>query len=257
MHKKLALCVGINYPGTSAELSGCVNDATDWQELLGTQGYEPSIILDNDATKDAILLELERLVAELGYGDRLVFTYSGHGTWVPDENGDEPDLRDEAVCAVDLWEGGLIIDDELDAIFKNRTFGSHILMLSDTCHSGSVTRFADVTAETPVHGTPKFIPPSLISAAPKDMTEPLQVRRIKPPSAAALISGCGDAEYSYDTSFQGRANGAFTRVAIDCYDPGINLGDWFDVIRCSLPSITYPQSPQLTTTSYRKYDYAL
>ena len=32
---------------------------------------------------------------------------------------------------------------------------------------------------------------------------------------AVLFSGCQDTEFSYDTSFDGRPNGAFTRVAID------------------------------------------
>lgn len=39
-------CIGINnYPGTSNDLSGCVNDAKDWSALLQGMGFETSLML--------------------------------------------------------------------------------------------------------------------------------------------------------------------------------------------------------------------
>ena len=101
MATQRAVCVGINYPGTSAALNGCVNDAHDWAELLTNNGYEVVQLLDNSATKTNIVLALTVAISAMKRGDRLVFTYSGHGTWVYDTDGDEDDKRDEALVPID------------------------------------------------------------------------------------------------------------------------------------------------------------
>ena len=49
---KKAICVGINnYPGTSNDLQGCVNDAKDWLTALNSFGFETSLMLDSQATR--------------------------------------------------------------------------------------------------------------------------------------------------------------------------------------------------------------
>ncbi len=111
---KRAVCVGINdYPGNYNDLSGCVNDANDWAALLRTKfdfGKGVKLITDAEATRAKILNALRELINSAKSGDVVVFTYSGHGTWVPDQGErDEFDNRDEAICAHD----GNIIDDEL------------------------------------------------------------------------------------------------------------------------------------------------
>ena len=49
-----ALLVGCNYPGSSAELKGCVNDCTSMQQLLQAHfGFEPDnveLMLDTDSS---------------------------------------------------------------------------------------------------------------------------------------------------------------------------------------------------------------
>ncbi len=64
---------------------------------------------------------------------------------------------------------------------------------------------------------------------------------------AVLFSGCHDSEFSYDTSFEGRANGAFTRVALDALqDPSITTpAALHAAVREKLPSPSLPQTPQL------------
>ena len=64
---------------------------------------------------------------------------------------------------------------------------------------------------------------------------------------ALLFSGCQDTEFSYDTSFKGRPNGAFTRTAIDALqDASITTPRaLYDAIRLRLPSQALPQTPQL------------
>ena len=96
---KRALCVGINdYPGTNSDLSGCVNDANDWAAALKTRKYDTVVLLDKKATRKGIVTALNELIQGAQAGDSLVFTFSGHGSWLPDDNGDEPDGRDEMLC---------------------------------------------------------------------------------------------------------------------------------------------------------------
>jgi uncharacterized caspase-like protein len=80
---RYALCIGINdYPGTGSDLSGCVNDAQDWAEELTKRGFDTEIMLDAEATGDAMRSGIRRKLAGAGSGDTVVITYSGHGTWV-------------------------------------------------------------------------------------------------------------------------------------------------------------------------------
>lgn len=262
MGDKRAVCVGINYPGTSAQLAGCVNDANDWAEKLASAGYSADLLLDSGATKAAILGKLREEVSRLGWGDRLVFTYSGHGTWVPDRDGDEADGRDEALCPIDFPRGTsyLITDDELNEVVGDHPRGSGVLIISDSCHSGTMSRFANLTGVVSP-GAPRFVSPAqviedLTEERAAELEETLSTRA--PRKTASLISGCLDHEYSYDAWFGNRANGAMSRVALDAYRPGISLNAWHKAIRQVLPSNSFPQTPALVPASYyRKYAKAL
>ena len=73
---------------------------------------------------------------KLKAGDLFFLSYSGHGGQVPDVSGDEPDKQDETWCLHD----GQLIDDELYLELSRFQKGVRILVLSDSCHSGTVTR---------------------------------------------------------------------------------------------------------------------
>jgi hypothetical protein len=250
MAEKTALCIGINdYPGTNNDLSGCVNDASDWSALLEDRGFTVTQLMDGDATKDAMVQAMESAVTAAASGDNVVITYSGHGTWQPDENGDEPDMRDEALCPHDLETNGPLLDDELFDIFSERQRGARVVFLSDSCHSGSVARMAPPTGQP--RGHIRFLPPATFLSDDKVA----RARKVEKAPArgmsrgtACLISGCMDTEYSYDAVFDDRPNGAFTRTAIDVLpdlEADATYGGWFKAIRKVLPNPSYPQTPQL------------
>ena len=255
---KTALCVGINnYPGDGNDLSGCINDALDWDALLRSRGYNVTTLLDENASKDAIVSFLRVQIETMKYRDRFVFTFSGHGTWTPDLDGDEIDGRDEALCCFDFQTGGLLLDDELHRIFKGARYGTQITVLSDSCHSGTVARGLMTTEPPPgVPRKPRFISPGDIPILPITVEEAAAAERIfikaMSRTGPVLISGCNDPEYSYDASFQGRPNGAFTRAAIDTLTPDVKtMREWYRRIRTKLPSPAYPQSPQFGGTFYQ------
>ena len=146
---KKALCIGINnYPGTHMDLQGCVNDANDWAGALSERGYAVTKLLDAEATKAAMMQAMSNLIGKASKNDSLVITFSGHGTYQPDTDGDEADGLDEALCPYDLQTNGqALTDDEIKGLFATRKSGVRIVLIADSCHSGTVTRAAKAEAD--------------------------------------------------------------------------------------------------------------
>jgi uncharacterized caspase-like protein len=263
---RFALCVGINdYPGTDSDLAGCVNDARDWSAALEARRFQVRRLIDREATGRRLRDAIGTLLGRAREGDVVVFQFSGHGSYVPDADGDEADGRDECLCPYDVGRHGPITDDELFEIYSARVPGVRLIVVSDSCHSGSVARFAPVTTPPPVSGNVrlrrmvKFLPPATF--LPRRVVARLGVtralRRSSAPGrhAGLLLAGCQDAEYSYDAYFRGRANGAFTYVALRALRrlrAAATYGDWYRAIRASLPSRQYPQTPNLYGTAAMK-----
>lgn len=145
-----ALCVGINvYP--AAPLRGCVADAQDWSRVLMRLGFErPHMLLDQAATREAIITGLRRLVGSSKAGDVVVFQFAGHGTQLPDRSGDEAGgdspKQDEALCPYDYATGAYLIDDDLGQIISAAPPGVEITLFMDCCHSGTISRLGIGTA---------------------------------------------------------------------------------------------------------------
>jgi metacaspase-1 len=251
---KRALCVGINdYPGSNMDLGGCVNDAKDWQALLESRGYAVTRLLDGEATRASIVEQLTALIGQAADGDSLVFTFSGHGSWLPDGDKDEPDERDEMMCPHDVMKDQFLLDDDLHAIFATKPSAARLYVIADCCHSGSVVRYAAPPAHpdsVPIKA--RFLPPYVFArgdrmlerAIDSAVNTPAPTKQRYP---ALLFSGCRDTEFSYDTSFNGRPNGAFTRSALDALqDPSITTPRaLYEAVCKKLPSQSLPQSPQL------------
>lgn len=235
---KKAICAGINnYPGSTNDLQGCVNDANDWSDLLKLNGFETKVILDKQATRSALLDALENLIANAVADDVIVFTYSGHGTNVIDTSGDEEDSYDEALYVYD----GILLDDALRAVIQKTRPGVHLVIISDSCFSGTVTRVSPTgvprymkTDDIPPHFTLKK---KLLSE--EDMIE-------------ILLSGCDDDEYSYDAFINGRWNGAFSATAIRLIKDKLTYNQFYSAVRSKLPSSEYPQTPQLEGSTANK-----
>ena len=265
-NEKFALCIGLNdYPGTSSDLSGCVNDANDWADALTDRGFEVSKLLDRHATGAAIRAGMQEVIGRADRGDLVVITYSGHGSFVPDDDGDEPDGTDECLCPYDITSQGAITDDDLFDIYSEKASGVRLLMISDSCHSGTVTRFAPVTTPPTTRGPKppqrlvRFLPPAVFESKRElaKLGTRRAMRKSSPPGryGALLMSGSQDTEYSYDAWFEGRANGAFSFVALrelDNLPTRATYRDWHDRIRAALPSQQYPQSPNLYGSSSMK-----
>jgi hypothetical protein len=140
------LLVGINAYRTSP-LRGCVNDCMQMKQLLKdyygfTEGTF-KLLLDADATTANIKAGLEWL-ADGGADPGIVrmFHYSGHGSYVADQSGDEPDGQDETLVPVDYQTAGMLTDDTLKTFYDRFPRKGNLTLIMDSCHSGTVNRLA-------------------------------------------------------------------------------------------------------------------
>ncbi|EIM19615.1 hypothetical protein WALSEDRAFT_52641 [Wallemia mellicola CBS 633.66] len=146
---KKALCIGINYVGTSNELGGCQNDADRIREFLIKRcGYKSeNIMLLKDSkdldesrqpTKKNMFKAMRWLVKGAKLNDALFFHYSGHGGRTKDLSG-----YDETVFPVDFQKltyvhTGHILDDTLhDELVRPLPAGCRLTAIFDSCHSGT------------------------------------------------------------------------------------------------------------------------
>lgn len=154
---KKAFLVGINdYTPVGAggkDLNGCVNDVSDMANTLIICGFPANKILictNKRATKQGILEGLKWLVHGAKKNDSLVFYYSGHGSQVPNikvtEEDIEVDKLDEVLCPHDfnVAPEGWLSDDILRNVFSKIPRGVNLEVITDCCHSGTITRSLDL-----------------------------------------------------------------------------------------------------------------
>lgn len=146
---KRALLIGINYVKTpQIMLRGCINDVLTMQNMLiDAYDYSKSNIIvlrDDDFEKNEnfhptyenIIKNLKNVINESNKNDEIWIHYSGHGTYIPDTNGDEKDKKDECLVPSDVYEKGIITDDLLFGILSKST--CKIYLTIDCCHSGTM-----------------------------------------------------------------------------------------------------------------------
>jgi hypothetical protein len=179
-------------------------------------------------------------------GDIFWLTYSGHGSQVPDtnNNGDEPDRQDETWVLYDRE----LIDDELYALWGKFKAGVHILVLSDSCHSGTVIRAIPpgLGVMKPV-ARPRAMPPDVALRTykrHKALYDGIQKahpagEKAKVNAAVLLISGCQDNQ----TSLDGARNGLFTEKLKKTWNGGKFSGGYRlfrDKIAALMPATQTP-----------------
>jgi len=144
--RRRAVLIGINYVGTEAQLAGCHNDVEMMRRQLLQQGFQDSemwVLLDDGSrtrpTQSNMKRAMRWLVSGARRGDSLFFHYSGHGTQIPDQDGDEDDGLDEALCPVDYPSYGMLRDDDIFLLLvRPLPEGAHLTCVTDCCHSGSM-----------------------------------------------------------------------------------------------------------------------
>jgi len=154
MRTLYALLVGIDrYPEPIPRLYGCVNDIKRMQEYLQGRHDDSAFrldlaapLLDQQATRQAVIDEFQNHLGKAMKGDVALFYYSGHGSQerAPEEFWHlEPDRLDETIVCWDSRQSGHhdLADKELAYLIeKVARNGAHVVVILDSCHSGSGTR---------------------------------------------------------------------------------------------------------------------
>jgi hypothetical protein len=249
---KAALCWGINrYPNPANNLSGCVNDANDWVDTLkNVYGFDTiKILLDSDATLANVISSAETIL--LSKPDVFVITGSSHGTRVASNT--EEDGYCEAICLYDKF----LMDHDFRKILEKADPKTKVIVVSDSCHSGGVTReFLATMNDFTYASKPKYLPPEDNMEAISVGMMPV-VKAIFEPTEGMneiLIAGCKSDQFSFDASFNGRPNGAFTYYMLKSLreNPNITYNQLIQKMNEYLPSGQYPQCPVLETDNKNK-----
>jgi len=144
--RRRALLVGISYFNTKSELHGCHADVRalrPYLEDLGFYAAEIRSLLDDGASgvpsRANIIDGFQWLSAGARPGDSLFFHYSGHGASIRDDDWNEEDGTDEAVCPSDHETAGLICDDEtLRYLVAPLPEGVRLTCILDRWHGGTI-----------------------------------------------------------------------------------------------------------------------
>lgn len=273
MQKGISLHIGLNrlskdhYDGWEGILNACVNDANSMQEMANKSGFQANNILTDDgATREAVINGISNASKALEDGDYFFLTYSGHGGQVPDQDGEELDGQDETWCLFD----GQLFDDEIYQLLGEFKVGVRVLVLSDSCHSGTVVKelFPELTTHTvtskpakksslsaktmpvrmrsKVYLKNKAFYDKIIAKRPKNSAE------ISIKASIILISGCQDDQLSFD----GEINGAFTKMVLQVWNNGKFDGSIADFYSALVEKMGYYQVPNLFLMNQNSIEFS-
>jgi metacaspase-1 len=235
MAKGIALTIGLNsvdpkhYGGWSGELNACEADAEDFADIAKDKGFQVKTLLTKTATRARVVREVTAAAKALKSGDIFLLSYSGHGGQLPDLNSDEDDSEDETWCLFD----GELVDDELYKLWSKFAAGVRILVFSDSCHSGTVTKLAYYRAVGVAQGMSisttasevkyRFMPPDAALRTYRKNREfydkilkQKSLKKVEVKATVLLISGCQDNQLSSDGDF----NGLFTANLLRIWNSG-------------------------------------
>ncbi|KAK1440287.1 hypothetical protein QVD17_06112 [Tagetes erecta] len=219
--RKRAVLCGITYNGHKKKLEASVNNVRSIQRLLvnklGFPNASIRILTEEESersripTKRNIQMALQWLIQGCQPGDSLLFYYAGHASQIPDEDGDEDDGYDEALCPLDYRVSGALLDDEINAtIVAPLPHGVTLHSVVDTCFSGTLLDLPFLC---------KFNQDGLYKWEENEL-----VNKGTCGGKAVCISACADNQYSADTSaFTGNAIGALTYSFIQTIETESNL----------------------------------
>ncbi len=219
-----ALCIGIDSYG-SQSLQGCVADSKAFADALRQWGFSVQSLTDERATRRAIAAGIEGVLSRSVAGDVVVVQFAGHGTQLPDLNGDESDGFDEAWVPCDYGDGEFVIDDDLGVLFdRSKDRGIQLVVFTDCCHSGTSTRFM------PPRGARQPDVRSRYMSVPRDVVELYKQKRGAARGGAAPaaqdrqgweihFAACQDQQSAYERD----GHGDFTRATTQALADALHL----------------------------------
>jgi hypothetical protein len=132
MERGISIHVGVNHAATMRAYPLSLSEDTAWKmaELAFQAGYRAiHLLCGPEATREAVGAQLAGAARALRPGQTLFVSFSGHGSRVPDSDGDEWDHWDETWCLHDAD----LVDDELAACWRLLPAGARVLVVAESC----------------------------------------------------------------------------------------------------------------------------
>ena len=253
-----SLHIGLNridpgHYGSNGLLRGCENDARDMKSIADSMGFRSTILLNEQATTANVLGQILKAAEVARSGEIFFISYSGHGGQVPDTNGDEDDSMDETWCLYDRQ----LVDDQIAAYYARFAPGVRIVVLSDSCHSGTVTKMllfektlaaasdgaANGHDDVRIRTLPRGIMEETYRHSKDDydrvQAENPEENRSLISASVLLISGCQDWQLSADYP----SNGLFTQTLKEVWNGGTFGGNYLDFHRAIYDRMPSYQKP--------------
>jgi len=216
----LSLHIGINnvdpsyYQGFVPPLAGCLRDMANMRDLAQKLGYKTLALENAQATRKNILEQIESLGKLLAPGGILLITYAGHGAPIPDSDDDEDDKQDESWVTYD----GFLIDDEINNCLATIPAGKRVVIVSDSCHSQSVSREVFLTSR--VRCISKDIVREILKANNETVAGLRSgiATKAEPGAFVKLLAACQDNQFAKETG----GAGVFTTRLREVYDDLLN-----------------------------------
>lgn len=234
-----ALIIGIEYYDRVRPAPGALRDADDMErfaiERLKFASTSICKLKGKDATSQGIKDAVQRcLIAGTKPGDRVFLYYSGHGSYLPDDDGDEKksekgDGWDETIVPYDVGKKGLgMIRDDQFAKWIAELAGRRIVMIFDSCHSGTISRGGPAP-----DNSARFILPDeeLLEPRSRNLIEVSDGRmnddnRISSQSDVVVISASGARQTAHSMLENNQWRGGLTKCLLEAYGDGaLKLGE--------------------------------
>jgi hypothetical protein len=256
-----ALIVGVPQPspssGWSAKwLPGVLNDVASASQLLGGLGFATQVHKSEAGRANTVLAGIRSAASALSAGDMFVFYYAGHGAQKTSADGDE--AQDQLLLTFDRP----IVDDELGACWALFRKHVRIVVITDSCHSGSAVRALDGSvAGTGAIGGGAMIdpiaplPPRLLSIGLTKVAGGEVVSRdgnIEGLQGSLLhMAACQDWEQAMDLG----NHGAFTDALLIAWNAGFRASydQLFAEIRHQMQATTAQAARMTTYGFYQKF----
>lgn len=257
-----ALLVAINdYPMPVPRLKGCLNDLHGFKAYLESfcrdQGitFRPLALENNKATRQNII-DGFRHFGPAGGGDFCLFFFAGHGSR-GDANAAFHHLKasekQETLVCYDSRPGGRdLTDKELSFLIWQASQGRnlHFTVITDCCHSGSVTRLAEEVRVRQVRKSPKAMPVEEFLGF-ESYTLSTEGRYSPPRGRYVHLGAALPFELAREVKVKGKPHGAFTACLLEALAGArgrITYAELANRVAVRMRTMFTDQSPQLEAT---------
>lgn len=228
------------------------------QRLVATSSLQMHTLLNQQATRAAILAEIRDFLGPLPAGGTAIFYFSGHGSRVYSPVPHKPDRYDSTLVPYDARVPGQanrdIHDVELGEALKSLDQrGVHVLVILDSCFSGGGTRGRGRPRMAPSVrlGTPNVVTESDASKNPETTppsTETPTFAVIRGARHQQVVFSASEADAPAYESADGNGvvMGEFTRALVDGLQTGPRVMSYRELafdIRTQLRTLRVDQSP--------------